>query len=114
MVFINGHWENVDNLNDVSNIIRDSFNTDLADAMDKLLTKMDKLLTKMEQKSDSLEEELGDEIDDLHDIIEEQAADIETLEDALSAVFKELRNENLFNGTLRSLEAKMKQKGFEV
>jgi len=107
MVFINGHWENVDNLNDVSNIIRDSFNTDLADAMDKLLTKM-------EQKSDSLEEELGDEIDDLHDIIEEQAADIETLEDALSAVFKELRNENLFNGTLRSLEAKMKQKGFEV
>lgn len=107
MVFINSHWENVENLNDVSNIIRDSFNTDLADAMDKLLTKM-------EQKSDSLEEELGDEIDDLHDIIEEQAADIETLEDALSAVFKELRNENLFNGTLRSLEAKMKQKGFEV
>lgn len=107
MVFINGHWENVDNLNDVSRIIRDSFNTDLADAMDKLLTKM-------EQKSGSLEEELGDEIDDLHDIIEEQAADIETLEDALSAVFKELRNENLFNGTLRSLEAKMKQKGFEV
>jgi predicted ribosome quality control (RQC) complex YloA/Tae2 family protein len=76
MVFINGHWENVDNLNDVSRIIRDSFNTDLADAMDKLLTKM-------EQKSGSLEEELGDEIDDLHDIIEEQAADIETLEDAL-------------------------------
>lgn len=107
MVFINSHWENVENLNDVSNIIRDSFNTDLADAMDKLLTKM-------EQKSGSLEEELGDEIDDLHDIIEEQAADIETLEDALSAVFKELRNKNLFNGTLRSLEAKAKQKGFEV
>lgn len=107
MVFINSHWENVDNLNDVSRIIRESFNTDLADTMDKLLTKM-------EQKSGSLEEELGDEIDDLHDIIEEQAADIETLEDALSAVFKELRNENLFNGTLRSLEAKMKQKGFEV
>lgn len=107
MVFINGHWENVDNLNDVSRIIRDSFNTDLADAMDKLLTKM-------EQKSGSLEEELGDEIDDLHDIIEEQAADIETLEDALSAVFKELHDKNLFNGTLRSLEAKMKQKGFEV
>lgn len=107
MVFINSHWENVENLNDVSNIIRDSFNTDLADAMDKLLTKM-------EQKSDSLEEELGDEIDDLHDIIEEQTADIETLGAALSAVFKELHDKNLFNGTLRSLEAKAKQKGFEV
>lgn len=52
MVFINSHWENVENLNDVSNIIRDSFSTDLADTMDKLLTKM-------EQKSGSLEEELG-------------------------------------------------------
>lgn len=108
MVFINGQWEDIENLDDVSRIIRESFNTDLADAMDKLLTKM-------EQKSGSLEEELGgDEVDDLHDIIEEQAADIETLEDALSTVFKELHDKNLFNGILHSLEAKMKQKGFEV
>lgn len=99
MVFINSHWENVENLDDVSRIIRESFNTDLADAMDKLLTKM-------EQKSDSLEEVLGDEIDDLHDIINEQAVDIETLGDTLAAVFNELQDKNLFNGTLRSLEAK--------
>lgn len=68
MVFINGHWENVDNLNDVSCIIRDSFNTDLADAMDKLLTEA-------EQRNNNLEndlDELDGEIYDLQDTIEEQ------------------------------------------
>ncbi len=107
MVFINGNWENVENLKDVSNIIRESFNTDLADVMDKLFTKM-------EQKCDLLEEELGGEIYDLQDTVKEQEAHIEILQDTLFAVFKELHDNNSFNGTLRSLEAKAKQKGITI
>lgn len=107
MVFINSHWENVENLNDVSNIIRDSFNTDLADAMDKLLAEA-------EQRNNNLENDLEGEIYDLQDTIEEQETDIEILQDTLAAVFKELQDKNLFNGTLRSLEAKAKRKGITI
>lgn len=107
MVFINGHWENVENLNDVSNIIRDSFNTDLADAMDKLLAEA-------EQRNNNLENDLEGEIYNLHDTIEEQETNIEILQDTLAAVFKELQDKNLFNGTLRSLEAKAKRKGITI
>lgn len=110
MVFINGHWENIENLDDVSCIIRDSFNTDLADAMDKLLAEAEQGNNNLENDLD----ELDGEIYDLQDTIEEQKTDIEILQDTLAAVFKELHDKNLFNGTLRSLEAKMKQKGFEV
>ena len=107
MVFINSHWENVENLNDVSNIIRDSFNTDLADAMDKLLAEA-------EQRNNNLENDLEGEIYDLHDTIEAQETNIEILQDTLAAVFKELQDKNLFNGTLRSLEAKAKRKGITI
>lgn len=107
MVFINSHWENVENLNDVSNIIRDSFNTDLADAMDKLLAEA-------EQRNNNLENDLEGEIYNLQDTIEEQETGIEILQDTLTAVFKELQDKNLFNGTLRSLEAKAKRKGITI
>lgn len=110
MVFINSHWENVENLDDVSCIIRDSFNTDLADAMDKLLAEA-------EQRNNNLEndlDELDGEIYDLQDTIEEQETDIEILQDTLAAVFKELQDKNLFTGTLRSLEAKAKRKGITI
>lgn len=107
MVFINSHWENVENLNDVSNIIRDSFNTDLADAMDKLLAEA-------EQRNNNLENDLEGEIYDLQDTIEEQETDIEILQDTLAAVFNELQDKNLFNGTFRSLEAKAKRKGITI
>ena len=110
MVFINSHWENVENLNDVSNIIRDSFSTDLADAMDKLLAEA-------ERKNNNLENGLEGEIYDLRDTIEEQETYIEILQDTLTAVFKELQDKqdkNLFNGTLRSLEAKAKRKGITI
>lgn len=107
MVFINGHWENIENLDDVSCIIRDSFNTDLADAMDKLLAEE-------EQRNNNLENDLEGEIYNLQDTIEEQETDIEILQDTLAAVFKELQDKNLFTGTLRSLEAKVKRKGITI
>lgn len=107
MVFINGHWENVENLDDVSNLIRESFNTDLADAMNRLLVEA-------EQRNNNLENDLEGEIYNLQDTVKEQEADIEILQDTLVAVFKELRDKNLFNGTLRSLEAKAKRKGITI
>lgn len=110
MVFINGQWEDIENLDDVSRIIRESFNTDLADAMDKLLAEA-------EQKNNNLEndlDELDGEIYDLQDTIEEQETDIEILQDTLAAVFKELQDKNLFTGTLCSLEAKAKRKGITI
>lgn len=107
MVFINGQWENVEKLDDVSRIIRESFNTDLADAMDKLLAEA-------EQRNNNLENDLEGEIYNLHDTIEEQETDIEILRDTLTAVLNELQDKNLFNGTLRSLEVKAKRKGITI
>lgn len=37
MLRINGHWESVANLRDISNIIRENYNRELADEMDKLI-----------------------------------------------------------------------------
>ena len=40
MMYINGHWEMVDTLEDVSNVIREHYNEELADKMDELLEQM--------------------------------------------------------------------------
>lgn len=37
MLRINGHWESVSSLQDVSKIIREYYNRELADEMDKLI-----------------------------------------------------------------------------
>lgn len=37
MLRINGHWEIVDSLRDIANIIREYYNHELADEMDKLI-----------------------------------------------------------------------------
>ena len=37
MIRINGHWESVSSLQDVSKIIREYYNRELADEMDKLI-----------------------------------------------------------------------------
>lgn len=37
MMYIEGHWENVDTLSDISKIIREYYNYELADKMDGLL-----------------------------------------------------------------------------
>ena len=75
---------------------------------------MDKLLAEAEQRNNNLENDLEGEIYDLQDTVKEQEADIEILQDTLSAVFKELQDKNLFNGTLRSLEAKVKRKDITI
>lgn len=37
MLQINGHWETVDSLRDISKIIREHYNYELANEMDKLI-----------------------------------------------------------------------------
>ena len=37
MLRINGHWESVSSLQDISKIIREYYNCELADEMDKLI-----------------------------------------------------------------------------
>lgn len=37
MILIEGHWETVNTLNDVSRIIREYYNRELADEMDSLI-----------------------------------------------------------------------------
>lgn len=37
MLRINGHWETVSSLQDISNIIREYYNRELANEMDKLI-----------------------------------------------------------------------------
>lgn len=37
MTKIEGHWENADSLQDISRIIREYYNYDLADVMDELI-----------------------------------------------------------------------------
>lgn len=37
MKYIEGHWETVDDLRDVSRVIREYYNRELADEMDKLI-----------------------------------------------------------------------------
>ena len=37
MMYIEGHWETVDNLRDISRVIREYYNDELADKMDELI-----------------------------------------------------------------------------
>lgn len=59
MMYIEGHWETVNTLSDISRIVREYYNYELADVLDELIP-----------DSDNFEEELR-ELEDLRDIISE-------------------------------------------
>ena len=59
MMYIEGHWETVDTLSDISRIVREYYNYELADVLDELIP-----------DSNNLEEELR-ELEDLRDIVSE-------------------------------------------
>ena len=67
MVYINEHWEEVRDLQDVSKIIREYFNEDLADELDKLIP-----------------EHTDDEYYDLESQLSDKDFEISTLEDDIS------------------------------
>lgn len=56
---IEGHWEKVDDLHDISRIIREYYNPELADEMDELIP------------DTNFSEEYREELEDLREIVNE-------------------------------------------
>ncbi len=87
MVLINDNWENVRDLEDVSKIIREYFNEDLADEMDKLIPKH------TDEEYKDLEWQLEDQngeitsLEDENDTLENR---IEVLEEKLEKLEEEM------------------------
>ena len=93
MILINNEWYNPKDLDDVSKIIREQFNYDLADKMDELMIQgesdynIDYLLSdisSLEMDIDSKDFEINElqgDVEKLQDEIEELNREIESLND---------------------------------
>ena len=84
MILVNDNWEQIYDLQDVSKIIRENYNRDLADELDELIPEhTDKeyegLQWDYDQKCDKITD-LENEIDDLEKEIERLESKIEELE----------------------------------
>ena len=84
MVLINDNWEQIYDLQDVSKIIREYYNGDLADELDKIIPEhtdeeYECLQCDYENKCDKIDD-LENEIDDLEKEIERLESEIEELE----------------------------------
>ena len=84
MILVNDNWEQIHDLQDVSKIIREYYNRDLADELDELIPKhtdeeYEELEWRYEQEHDKVLE-LVDEIDELREGIERLESKIEELE----------------------------------
>ena len=84
MILVNNNWEQVHDLQDISKIIREHYNRDLADELDELIPKhtdeeYEELEWKYEQEHDKVLE-LKNEIDELNEEIEMLEIEIEELE----------------------------------
>lgn len=101
MILINGNWEIIRDLQDVSKIIREYYNDELADELDSLIPEhtdedyydlefelADKLTEKDEEISNLDEEisDLKDEISDLKNEIEDLEVTISELENKISDI----------------------------
>jgi len=78
LILINDHWEQVRDLQDISKIIRENYNEDLADELDKLIP-----------------EHTGEEYYNLECEISDKDSEISSLEDEVASLQSE--NENLEN-----------------
>ena len=77
MILVNNNWEQIHDLQDVSKIIREYYNRDLADELDELIPKH------TDEEYEELEWKYGLEYDkvlELEDEIDELREEIETLE----------------------------------
>lgn len=84
MVLINDNWQPVESLHDISKIIRENFNAELADELDLLIPEHDdaeyeELQCELNNKEDKIDD-LENEIDDLERKIEELESEIDELE----------------------------------
>lgn len=64
MIHIEGRWETVDNLRDVSRIIRECYNSELADKMDSLIDEEE-----AQEKYEKQVRELEDVIDQIRGLV---------------------------------------------
>lgn len=69
---IEGHWETINSLHDISRIVREYYNSDLANKLDDLIEAQEDEIKRLEESIDELDLEsaidvniLMDEIDDL-------------------------------------------------
>ena len=84
MILINDNWEQVESLHDISKIIRQNFNAELADKLDLLIPEYTDeeykdLQCDYENKCDKIDD-LENEVDDLEKEIERLESEIEELE----------------------------------
>ena len=84
MILVNDNWVQIHDLQDVSKIIREYYNRDLADELDELIPEhtdeeYEELQWDYDQKCDKVLE-LVDEIDELREEIERLESKIEELE----------------------------------
>lgn len=64
MLHIEGHWETVDSLRDVSRIIREYYNSELADEVDRLVENYE-----VQEKYEEQVRELEDVIDQIRSLV---------------------------------------------
>jgi hypothetical protein len=55
MIRIEGHWETLDTLEDVSRVIREYYNRELADEMDKLIEEQEEYIVDLKNEIINLE-----------------------------------------------------------
>lgn len=87
LIYINGTWFPVENINDVSTIIREYYNTELADQMDQLIPEhtdeeYDELTNDIEDKN-SMMDDMEDEIFQLNNKIDELEAQLDEANDKI-------------------------------
>lgn len=88
LVYINDTWMPVENINDVSTIIREYYNTELADQMDQLIPEhtdeeYDELINDIEDKN-SMMDDTENEIFQLNNKIDELEAQLDEANDKIS------------------------------
>lgn len=91
MILINNNWEQIDDLHNVSKIIREYYNRELADKLDTLIPKH----TDAQYKSLIWElREKEDEIFDLENDIDELESEVEYLEKQVEELENKLNETN--------------------
>lgn len=50
MMYIEGHWETIDSLRDISKIIREYYNRELADELDKLIEEQEEYIVDLKNE----------------------------------------------------------------
>ena len=83
---INGHWETINNVHDISRIVREYYNSELANELDNLIETQEDEIKRLEELTEELDwaasnnDILMDEIDDLEHRIKYLERRIEEME----------------------------------